>query len=174
MNAAGETPFRLVPLGKEHDRQNFTCRVESLDSYLKTQAGQDMRRKANAVCVLVTEERPEEVAGYFTLCATSLAPGGIPETARRHLPRYPLVSATLLGRLAVAREWQGRGIGSRLLTMALEKSLQNAGIVGSSMVVVDALDERAARFYGQHGFIRLRSSMRLVMPMRTIAKLIGG
>ncbi len=46
-----------------------------------------------------------------------------------------------------------------------------AAIVGSSMVVVDALSERAGRFYEAYGFIRLPDSLRLVLPTSSIAKL---
>ena len=48
------------------------------------------------------------------------------------------------------------------------KAYENAAVVGSPMVVVDAIDERAARFYRAHGFIPLPESMRLILPMRTI------
>ena len=166
--------YRIEPLGKQHDRDAFRCGVESLDNYLKTQASQDMRRKANAVFVLVPERAPATIAGYFTLCACGLAPGTIPEEASEHLPRYPQVSATLLGRLAVNAELQGRGLGSVLLAEALRKAYGNAAVVGSSMVVVDAIDERAAEFYRSHGFIRLPQSMRLILPMRTIGGLVAG
>jgi hypothetical protein len=37
---------------------------------------------------------------------------------------------------------------------------------------VDAIDEKAARFYQAHGFIPLPESMRLILPMRTIAGLM--
>ena len=40
---------KVEPLGRDHNREGFSCGVESLDSYLKTQATQDIRRKANAV-----------------------------------------------------------------------------------------------------------------------------
>jgi GNAT superfamily N-acetyltransferase len=166
--------YRLEPLGKHHDRESFTCGVESLDVYLKTQGSQDMRRKANAVFVLVLERASRTIAGYFTLCAYGLSPGAIPEAARKHLPRYPVVSATLTGRLAVSSELQGRGLGSVLLAKALAKAYENAAVVGSSMVVVDAIDGRAARFYQAHGFIRLPESMRLILPMRTIAGAVSG
>jgi hypothetical protein len=63
-------------------------------------------------------------------------------------------------------------LGSVLLAKALAKAYENAGVVGSSMVVVDAIDERAARFYRAHGFIQLPEAMRLVLPMRTIAGLM--
>ena len=118
------------------------------------------------------EDTPSLIAGYFTLCAYGLAPGAIPEAARKHIPRYPMVSTTLLGRLAVSMEFQGQGLGSILLAKALGKAYENAAQVGSSMVVVDAIDERAAKFYAAHGFIQLADSMRLILPMRTIAALI--
>jgi GNAT superfamily N-acetyltransferase len=165
--------YRVEALAKNHDRGGFSCGVESLDLYLKTQASQDMRRKANAVFVLVSENAPTKIAGFFTLCSYGLAPGDIPDEARKLLPRYPLVSATLLGRLAVRRELQGCGLGGILLSQALRKAYENAGVVGSSMVVVDAMDERAAQFYTAHGFIQLPESMRLILPMRTIGELIS-
>ncbi len=167
------TELRVEPLdGARHDRDGFSCGVDSLDVYLKTQATQDVRRKANAVFVMTASDEPRAIRGYFTLCASALAPGIIPEEARKHLPRYPLVSATLIGRLAVARSHQGTGMGGMLLARALRKAWENADVVGSSMVVVDALDEAAASFYAAHGFARLPESMRLVMPMRIIAKLL--
>ena len=157
----------------QHERPSFSCGVPSLDAYFRSQASQDVRRKANAVFVLVEASKPIVVLGYFTLCATSLGPGSIPDEARKHLPRYPLVSCTLLGRLAVAESHQGRGLGGVLLVSALRKAFENTAVVGSSMVVVDALDERAADFYSAHGFIRLPESLRLVLPMRAVARLFA-
>jgi len=165
------TLYRLEPLGKHHDRAEFTCGVESLDAYLKTQASQDMRRKANAIFVLVRGDAPNKIVGYFTLCAYGVTPGIIPETAQKHIPRYPIVSATLLGRLAVSKDAQGKGLGSVLLAKALRKAYENASVVGSSMVVVDAIDDKAVRFYQAYGFIKLPESMRLILPMRSLAEL---
>ena len=174
MEPESERLYRIEPLGKQHNKAGFCCGVESLDSYLKTQASQDMRRKANAVFVLVAEKSPERIVGYFTLCAYGVAPGDVPEEARKHIPRYPQVSATLLGRLAVGVEFQDQRLGAALLAKALLKAYENAAVVGSSMVVVDAIDDRASRFYRAHGFIPLPESMRLVLPMRTIGNLAAG
>ena len=166
--------FRVEALNpKRHHRGSFGCGVGSLDEYLKTQASQDMRRKANAVFVLVPLDEPDEIAGYSTLCAYAVGQVQVPEAARKYIQRYPLVSATLIGRLAIASRFQGRGIGAMLLVRALRKAHENAAIVGSSMVVVDAIDENAARFYEAHGFVRLPDSMRLILPMRTIGDLLG-
>jgi GNAT superfamily N-acetyltransferase len=166
--------LRVEPLdGRRHDRAGFSSGVPSLDTYLEAQASQDVRRKANAVFVLAAADEPRTVLGYFTLCAYALVPGDVPVEAKKHLSRYPLVSATLIGRLAVASSHQGQGLGAVLLARALRKAYESAEVVGSSMVVVDALDEKSAGFYAAHGFIRLPDSLRLVLPMQTVAKLFS-
>ena len=169
----GAEEFRVQVLTRNHDRDGFTCGIVSLDNYLKTQATQEIRRKATAVFVMVRSDDPTRIVGYFTLCAFGVERGEVPEAAQKHLPRYPLVSATLIGRLAVDSSDQGIGIGQMLLTSALQKAHENADVVGSSMVVVDAIDERAAQFYAAHGFLRLPESLRLVMPMRAIGGMLG-
>ena len=107
-----------------------------------------------------------ECSDYYTLCAMAISHGEVPGAARKHVPRYPLVSCTLIGRLAVAKDQQGQRLGSILLADALQRAFESASTVGSSMVMVDALDEAAAGFYTAHGFVRLPDSLRLVMPMR--------
>lgn len=161
----------IVPLDDTHDRQAFSCGVESLDRYLHSQAGQDARRLANGVFILVDPATPETVLGYYTLCATALPPGDVPEPARKHIPRYPLISATLIGRLAITVGRQGQRLGAILLADALRRTLASAATVGSSMVVVNALDEGAAAFYGAHGFVRLPESLRLILPIRTLERM---
>jgi GNAT superfamily N-acetyltransferase len=171
--AQSKPDLAVVPLGDAHDRAGFTCGVESLDRYLQTQAGQDVRRRANGVFVLTDRAAPDRVLGYYTLCATALPPGDVPEAARKHIPRYPLVSATLIGRLAVATDRQGQRLGAVLLADALRRALASAETVGSSMLVVDALDDGAAAFYSAHGFVRLPESLRLVLPMRLVERMVG-
>jgi predicted GNAT family N-acyltransferase len=162
--------LRIAVLNDAHDRSGFICGVESLDRYLKTQAGQDVRRKANAVFVLSREVELGRVLGYYTLCAMAISQGDVPEAARKHVPRYPLVSCTLIGRLAVPKDQQGQRLGSILLADALQRAFESADTVGSSMVIVDALDEAAVGFYAAHGFVRLPDSLRLVMPMRQVGR----
>jgi GNAT superfamily N-acetyltransferase len=171
--AQSKADLAIAPLGDAHDRAGFTCGVESLDRYLQTQAGQDVRRRANGVFVLTDKAAPDRVLGYYTLCATALPPSDVPEAARKHIPRYPLVSATLIGRLAVASDRQGQRLGAVLLADALRRALASAETVGSSMVVVDALDDGAAAFYAAHGFVRLPESLRLVLPMRLVERMVA-
>jgi GNAT superfamily N-acetyltransferase len=163
--------LKVEALASHHDRDGFACGVDSLDRYLRTQASQDARRKANGVFILVEPGKPDVVLGYYTLCATALAQGDVPAAARKHIPRYPLVSATLVGRLAVSEARQGEGLGAMLLADAVRRAYASADTVGSSIVVVDAINERAAAFYEGNGFVRLPDSFRLVLPMRTIQRL---
>ncbi|MEA2885937.1 MAG: hypothetical protein QOD11_297 [Bradyrhizobium sp.] len=165
--------MRIEALAAHHDRDAFSCGIDSLDRYLRFQAGQDVRRRANGVFILVAIEETETVLGYYTLCAVSLPQGDVPLAARKHVPRYPMVSATLVGRLAVSRTRQGDGLGSLLLADAVQRAYASAATVGSSMLVVDALNERAAAFYQSFGFQPLPESLRLMLPMRSIEEVLG-
>ncbi len=169
---ASRPDLRIEALAPHHDRNGFSCGIDSLDRYFKTQAAQDVRRKANGVFVLTEPERPDVVLGYYTLCATALAQGDVPAAARKHVPRYPLVSATLVGRLAVSETRQGERLGAMLLADAVRRTHASAATVGSSMLVVDAINERAAAFYEANGFVRLPESLRLVLPMHVIKGLV--
>jgi len=91
--------------------------------------------------------------------------------ARKYIPRYPLVSATLIGRLAIVTPQQGGGLRALLLADAVRRAYAAASSVGSCMLVVDAIHEQAAAFYEANGFVRLPESLRLVLPMRAISKL---
>lgn len=170
---AGFRPdLTIEPLSADHDRDGFSCGVDSLDRYLRTQASQDVRRKANGVFILAESKAPRTVLGYYTLCATSLQQGDVPAAARKYVPRYPLVSATLIGRLAVSAARHGERLGGILLADAVQRAYASASTVGSSMLVVDAINERVAAFYAGNGFVRLPDSMRLVLPTHVIEKML--
>jgi ribosomal protein S18 acetylase RimI-like enzyme len=80
----------------------------------------------------------------------------------------------LLGRLAVSKDFRGRGIGELLLLDAFRRVLANTQEIGSAVVVVDAKDERAREFYLRHDFIPLPSRpQRLFYAVKTIEKLFG-
>ena len=165
--------LRIEALAGHHDRGAFSCGIDCLDRYLGSQAGQDVRRRANGAFILVAADAVETVLGYYTLCAASLPQVDVPAEARKHVPRYRLVSATPIGRLAVSRTRQGDGLGSLLLADAVQRTYASAETVGSSMLVVDALNERAAAFYESFGFQLLPESLRLVLPMRSIEEVLA-
>jgi GNAT superfamily N-acetyltransferase len=164
----GEEKLRVEPLTSSHDRSAFDSGVEPLDRYLRTQAGQDARKNMAAPFVLVLPDRT--VAGYYTLSSTSVQLGELPEQTVRKLPRYPLIPATLLGRLAVDRRQQGKGYGRFLLADALYRAARNE--IASFAVIVDAKDDNARRFYERESFLPFPDQpMKLFRPMADIRKL---
>ncbi len=162
--------FAIEPLGEKHNRAAFSCGVEALDSDLQKQAGQDARKRAAAPFVATPDGRT--IAGYYTLSQYAIGFDAIPDQIAKKLPKYPLVSATLLGRLAVSTEFRGQGLGETLLMDALHRSLESSKQVASAGIVVDSKDESGAAFYRKYGFIELpKIAKRLFLPMGTVEQL---
>ncbi len=162
----------LAPLGKQHDRKSFDCGEASLDQYLIRYASQDIKRGVNRVFVASPLDTPRRVIGYYSLSAGSLNANSLPEVFGRRLPRYP-VPVARLGRLAVAKSHQGVGLGSILLADALKRVAQASQVMAVYAIVVDALNDHAAEFYQQFGFIPLPSQpLKLFLPMDSIAALV--
>lgn len=167
--AAGssETP-RVEPLGSHHVRTEFSSGVEPLDRYFRTQAGQDARKNMAAPFVLVLSDGT--IAGYYTLSATAVPAPELPADTIRKLPRYPLIPATLLGRLAVDQRFRGQGYGRFLLADALFRSVRSE--IASFAVIVDAKDDDARRFYERESFLPFPDQpMKLFRPMADLAAL---
>ncbi len=169
MRGEPASPYRVEPLQDSHDRTAFHCGVPELDHYFRHQAGQDARRKVAAPFVLV--DGSGAIVGYYTLSAYSVRVGELPEALAKKLPRYPLLPATLLGRLAISTERRGQNLGRLLLMDALYRSWKNTAEVASIGVVVEVLDDSARAFYQHHEFIPLpEHPTKLLIPMATIEK----
>jgi GNAT superfamily N-acetyltransferase len=150
----------------------FSCGNEALDRYIKQQASQDARRHVAAPFVAVVKEGDSAILGYYTLSAFAVELGALPENTARKLPHYPLVPATLLGRLAIDQQHQGRGLGEFLLMDALQRAHEQSAKIAAAAVVVEAIDESARRFYRHLDFIQFSERRdRLFLPMRDIAAL---
>ncbi len=162
----------ITPLGKQHDRKSFDCGEPSLNQYLRRYANQDTKRRVNRVFVASPPDVPQQVIGYYSLSAGSLDATDLPETLQRRLPRYP-VPVVRLRRLAVVKFQQGKGLGSILLADALQRVAQASQVMVVYAVVVDALNDRAAEFSQQFGFIPLPSQpLKLFLPMDSVSSLI--
>jgi len=156
-------PYDIALLGDHHDRATFECGSAPLDRYLKTQAGQDQRRRVSA-CFVATETGKPTIVGYYTLAAASIPLIDLPEQYAKKLPRYPVVPAARIGRLAVDRSARGRGLGAALLADALLRAAKSEVVVHA--VIVDAKDDDAIAFYRHHGFVAYGSQPRaLVLPI---------
>jgi GNAT superfamily N-acetyltransferase len=124
--------------------------------------------------VAVAANDPKTILGYYTLSAFGVDPGSLPAAVARRLPAYPLMPATLLGRLAVDQRHRGQGIGEFLLMDALHRAYVQSSQIAAIAVVVDAIDDQAARFYRHFNFIPLPDRPdRLFLPMKTIAALFA-
>jgi len=162
----------VEPLRKEHNRADFSCGNPSLDRYLKEQAGQDLRRGCATPFVLISKRGDTTILGYYTLSSYGIDVGELPVEVAKKLPRYPLIPATLMGRLAVDRSSQGQGYGEFLLMDALHRALAQSVEIASAAVVVDAIDAGAIKFYRYFGFVALPAiASRLFLPMNAVAGL---
>ena len=148
-------PYRIQLLGA-HDRSAFASGSEALDRYLQQQAKQDMRRRVASCFVAV--DAGGEIAGFYTIAASSLVLDLLPAEQAKRLPRYPTVPAVLIGRLAVAKAHQGKRLGAALVADAILRATR-AEVMAYAMIV-DAKDDAAVRFYQHLGFARLGDDKR--------------
>lgn len=161
--------FAIEPLAASHDRRDFSCGVEALDRYLHSQAGQDVRRHI-ANCFVAVPPDGKTIAGYYTLAASSIPMSGLTQEMAKKLPRYPVLPAALIGRLAVDRRFQGRSLGGALLYDAIARSARADPAIFA--LIVDAKDESAANFYKHFGFTPFASRpLSFFLPMATAGRI---
>jgi ribosomal protein S18 acetylase RimI-like enzyme len=158
-------PYRLATFDKSYHRDVFDADSAPLNSYLREQVTQDIRRRVAACFVAIDSE--DRIAGYYTLASSSVLLTSLPSAVSKKLPRYPSVPAIRMGRLAVDVKHKGIGLGAALLADALDRSARAE--VAAYALVVDAKDEIAAAFYQHHGFIALPDSPNtLFLPLATV------
>jgi GNAT superfamily N-acetyltransferase len=164
------TGFVTARLSREHDRAGFASGVEALDRYFRELAPQDVKRRVAGCFVALDDDGV--VAGYYTLAATSVVFDALPADITRKLPRYPVIPAILLGRLAVAIRNQSQGLGRALVADAITRT-DGFGI-GAFAMIVDPKDDRAARFYARMGFAPIpEEARRMFLPMATGLRGVG-
>jgi len=152
----------------EQDRAAFACGHEVLDRYLQTQATQDVRRRI-ATCFLAIENATGRIAAFYTIASASIVTPDLPAAITKKLPRYPIIPAVRIGRLAVDLNFQRQGLGGALLADALRRVLLSPAAVFA--LLVDAKDDGAVAFYRHHGFEPLASQPRtLFLPVATAEK----
>ncbi len=160
--------FRFDALGEGHDRNDFGCGDEALDRYFLTQATQDIRRRI-ANCFVLVEAASGLVAAYYTLSAASIPLIDIPPREAKRLPRYPTLPAVRIGRLAVDRRFQRRGLGELMLVNAVHRTMQDAA--AAFALLVEAKNDHAVAFYEKYGFRAVADRPRtLFLPLVTAQK----
>ena len=163
--------YNIEILSKHHDSKLFCSRVDALDKYLQQRAGQEIRKYVATTFVLTARDN-SKVIGYYTLSSLAVDAGELPVNIAKKLPKYNLLPATLLGRLAVDKKYHGKKLGELLIVDALRRSINSSKEVASMAIIVDAKDDSAANFYKHYGFTQFSGyKNKLFMPMATIAKL---
>ena len=163
--------YLTEPLDSRHNRNNFSCGKDLLDNYFLRQAKQDVKRKLSACFVLIDRET-DRISGYYTLSSSSISNDLIPDSFKEKLPKsYLSIPTILLGRLAIDRDFQGKGIGKILLIDSLKRCFDTSDSIGAFAVIVDPLDKESERFYNKYGFIKLPDSGKMFLPMKTIKEL---
>ena len=141
-------PFVVELLGSQHNRTGFRCGVEALDRYFREQVTQDIRRRLTNCFVAI--DATGAVVGFYTFAATGLPMTELTSEQAKRLPRYPLLPAALIGRLAVAEPVRGQGLGSALIVDAITRAVRAEPAIYA--LIVDAKDDAARRFYLHLGF----------------------
>jgi GNAT superfamily N-acetyltransferase len=158
-----------APIGKKHDRTAFDCGDADLNLYLQRFARQNHESGGAKCFVAVPVDSTTRVLGFYTLSPASLEYARTPALAKRGLARYD-VPVFRLGRLAIDKTIQGRGLGGALLLRADDRCIRVARDVGGVALLIDAKNDRAAHWYENYGALRLDDSpLSLVLPLAVAA-----
>ncbi len=163
--------LHLALLTAEHDVSSFDCRNDQLTGWLIRHALASQRADL-ARTYLALED--DQVVGYVSLTTGSVRRDEAPKRYARGMPAHP-IPTILVARLAVDRHHQGRQLGSRLLAEALRLAVAASDAAAARLVVVDAIDGRAAAFYQQRGFIDVpENHLRLYRKISDIRRSLEG
>ena len=143
------TGLRIERLARAHALDAFDCGTPTLNRFLVRHALAHQQADAAATYVGLADD---VVVGFHTLVVSEVSFDAAPARLAKGLPRHP-VPLMLLARLAVHRDWQGRGLGAGLLKDALRRTAQAADIVGIRALAVHAKDDAARAFYQHFDFI---------------------
>ena len=160
--------WRETPISKAHDREAFDCGEAELNEFLRRHARQS-NEKGGAITFVATPIGDERrVLGFYSLSPASIDYARTPALVKKGLARYD-VPVFRLGRLAVDRTMQGHGLGGQLLLAAGRRCIRAATEVGGVARLIDAKNDRVARWYEAYGALSLLDAPRsLVLPLATI------
>lgn len=145
--------FTIEALTSLHDRKVFSSGSVRLDRYFWELVSQDIKRRISNCFVALDADGA--IAGYYTFAAASFPLTELPAGETKRLPRYALLPAGLIGRLAVDQRFQGRRLGSALIMDAATRAARAEPAIFA--LIVDAKDDSASAFYQHHQFRRFAS-----------------
>src|SRR5437660_754259 len=89
--------FTIAPLEKSHNRADFDCNVDSLNSFLRSNARQNASRFHSRTYVAYPSDHARTIAGYYTLTLNAKRFDEAPRDY--HVPIDGSVPVALLARL---------------------------------------------------------------------------
>lgn len=141
-----------VLLTEAHDSSAFDSGEPVLDDWLRHRAWNNLLTAASRTYV-VCPQGSLAIAGYFAVSMGQILAHETTGSMRRNMPKF--IPAVVLGRLAIDRAWQGKGLGRALLADAVRRSQLASAEVSARLVIVHAITPAAEAFYLHHGFARL-------------------
>ncbi len=141
-----------VLLNETHDSSLFESGEPVLDDWLRNRALPNLHAAASRTYV-VCPAGSNRIVGYFALSMGQILAQEATGAMRRNMPRH--IPAVLLGRLAIDRGWQGKGLARALLADAVDRALRAGAEVSARLIIVHAISPAAEAFYLHHGFTRL-------------------
>lgn len=162
--------FVSEALGEGHDLTPFDSGQPALDSWLRHSAAHAERMRTARTFVWHAGDR--RVVATFSLAAHLVVRAELPRRIGRGSP--DTIPAVLLARLALDRTLHGQGLGGELLWDALSRAVAASRLAAARVIVVDAIDTAAARFYQHHGFFPVPGDPhRLIQKISDVAAALG-
>ena len=150
------------PIAKKHDRKAFDCGQDDLNRFLQQYARQAHEHGASKTYVAVDDADGKTIFGYYTLSPAQVEFFRVPEVARLNLGRHD-VGRFRLFRLAVSKSAPAAGFHS--LAAAARRCMRASQEVGGTAMMIDAKDEKAARWYISFGAVPLNDApLALLLP----------
>jgi GNAT superfamily N-acetyltransferase len=138
---------RPEPLNDAHDLNDFFCGIASLDDWLKKRARPNQVSGASRTFVVADGHK---AVGYYALASGAIAVEASVGRFRRNMPDP--IPVAVLGRLAIDRSQQGRGLGRALFRDCALRVAHAADTIGIRGIVVHAISDQAKAFYQALGF----------------------
>lgn len=152
------------PLRDDHQVDTFDSGEPVLDDWLRRRATANQGSGASRTYVVCDGKR---VIAYYALASGAIAQAAVPGKFRRNMPDP--IPVVVLARLAVDRNYQGRGLGRALFRDAALRVAHAADTIGIRGIVVHAISEEARKFYIALGFDSCPAeAMTLVVTLRDL------
>lgn len=154
------------PLAVGDRLSEFRCGEESLDIWLRGRARRN--EKTGASRTMVSTTREGRVAGYYCLSSSAIDRGDGPPSLAAGMPSS--IPVALLGRLAVDRDYAGRGLGVSLLQHATIRAIEAAATIGIHAMLVHAINDDVVPFYERFGFTPFPDAQRTLFLLTKDAR----